>query len=206
MKNILICLLIVVCAVSLSSCKKKVCGCTDSSAANYNSEANDDDGSCVYLSIGQSYEGGVIAYVLKSGDPGYEVNTPHGIIAATTDQSNSLRWYNGTYVTTSATGTAIGTGSSNTSSIVSAQGAGSYAAKLCSDLTLNGYSDWYLPSKDELNKLYLNKTAIGNFMTGAYWSSSESGSNTAYSQYFSNGNQLSEFKSYTYNIRAVRAF
>lgn len=206
MKNIFISLLIVACAISFSNCKKKVCGCTDSTAANYNSDANDDDGSCIYLSIGQSYQGGVIAYVLKSGDLCYDVNVPHGIIAATQDQSNGLQWYNGTYITTGASGTAIGTGNTNTNSIVSAQGSGSYAAKLCSDLTLNSYSDWYLPSKDELDKLYTNKAAIGGFTTNTYWSSTETANNTAYSQYFSTGSQLSEFKSYTYFIRAVRAF
>jgi hypothetical protein len=62
----------------------------------------------------------------------------------------------------------LGTGNANTNTVVSNQGAGNYAAKLCSDLVLGSYSDWYLPSKDELNKLFLNKTAIGGFANNYY--------------------------------------
>jgi hypothetical protein len=176
-----------------NSCKKK--DTTDDQQDNNSS-----------LAVGQSYQGGVIAYILQAGDPGYDANVTHGIIAATNDQSNHIQWYNGTYVTTSASGTALGAGNANTNAIVSSQGSGNYAAKLCADLVLNGYSDWFLPSKGELNKLYINRNAIGNFMAGAYWSSSESNNDHACSQYFSNGNQLSEYKSYTYYIRCIRAF
>jgi hypothetical protein len=103
-------------------------------------------------------------------------------------------------------GTAIGYGLGNTNFIVNNIGNGNYAAKLCYDLVLNGYSDWYLPSKDELYKLYINRTAIGGFATAIYWSSSEPNYNQAWSQDFYNGNQSNGPKNYTNYVRAVRAF
>ncbi len=158
------------------------------------------------LSIGDSYGGGIIAYIFVSGDPGYVAGETHGLIAAASDQSTGIQWYNGSNVTTGAIGTALGAGFANTNTIVNIQGIGNYAAKLCYDLTLNGYSDWFLPSKNELNKLYINKTAIGGFATYYYWSSSENSSNLAWLQYFNNGRKFINVKYGTIKVRAVRAF
>jgi len=158
------------------------------------------------LNIGDSYQGGVIAYFLVPGDPGYDANVRHGLIAAPSDQSIGIQWYNGGFTTTGATGTALGTGNANTNTIVTSQGAGSYAAKLCADLVLGGYSDWYLPSKDELNKLYLNKVAVGGFASYYYWSSSEDSQYYTWGQYLVDGTQNSYGKSGTFYVRAIRSF
>ena len=158
--------------------------------------------------IGETYQGGKVAYVLQSGDPGYDATTPHGLIAATSDQSTGIRWYNGSYTTTGATGTAIGTGLSNTNTIIASQGATatSYAAGLARAYTGGGYNDWYLPSKDELNILYINKVAIGGFAGVRYWSSTEAGNNFAWWQEFQSGGYLNSNKSNSYYVRAIRAF
>ena len=158
------------------------------------------------LTVGTSYGGGVIAYLLQSGDIGYDPSVQHGLIAATRDQSTGVLWHNGTYTITYATGTVIGTGLSNTMAIIANQGAGSYAATVARSYTSGGFTDWYLPSKDELNKLYINKTAIGGFLSATYWSSSENISINAWAQNFGSG-ALSNYSVYsTSYVRAVRAF
>jgi hypothetical protein len=159
------------------------------------------------VAVGDSYGGGIVAYILQSGDPGYVVGETHGLIAATEDQSTGIAWSNITNTLVGTTGTAIGTGQANTTAIVGQDGCTSGAAWLCNDLTEGGYSDWYLPSKDELNKLYLNQVAIGGFADYAYWSSSEFDAGTAWAQYFGSGDHQDDYPKYVdLRVRAVRAF
>ena len=74
--------------------------------------------------------------------------------------------------------------------------------------TVNGvvYGDWFLPSKGELNQMYVNKTAIGGFASDAYRSSSEYGPDYVWAQYFDNGYQYHASKPAPYYVRPVRAF
>jgi hypothetical protein len=150
--------------------------------------------------IGDSFGGGIIFYIDNTGQ--------HGLICAKTDQSTGIQWYNGSYIITNATETSVGKGQSNTTKIVTVQQAGNYAAKICDDLVLNGYSDWFLPSKDELDLMYKNLKAKGHggFSDSVYWSSTEYNTNNAFYQTFDNGYQDNTAKSILKYVRAVRAF
>jgi hypothetical protein len=134
---------------------------------------------------------------------------------------------------TGADGTAIGTGGQNTTditAIVDGCQTSGIAARLANDLTLGGQSDWFLPSRDELNALCkwaFNDTAnaicnnngsgglslmgVGGFSTDYYWSSSESSSVNfpglfAGGQNFVGGDQNNGGKTNLYSVRPVRAF
>jgi hypothetical protein len=125
--------------------------------------------------IGQSYQGGKIAYIFKAGDFGYDATILHGLIAATKDQSTGAKWgcAGGSVTGGMCDGEWIGCGSVNTIGIIDQCPEAGIAARICGDLVLGGYSDWFLPSRDELYQMYLNKYVIGGFANDYYWSSSE---------------------------------
>jgi hypothetical protein len=147
--------------------------------------------------IGQEYGGGVIFYLNEEGTG--------GLIAAPTDQASGAQWgCNGTLVGTS---TAVGTGQTNTTSIANGCSQAGIAARICDELVLNGYDDWYLPSKDELNLMYLHKPVIPNLGTCSYWSSSEGGSTYVWVHNLFYGFQGYDGKTATWNyLRAIRSF
>ena len=154
--------------------------------------------------IGTTYGGGILFYLLQPGDPGYVNGQVKGLIAAPSDLGSAPWGCRGT--TIGGTSTALGTGAANTAAIVAGCSTTGIAARLCDDLVLNGYSDWFLPSKDELNKLYINRNLIGGFGSSGYWSSSEYSSSAAWRQRFVSGNQYGHNKSNAGRVRAVRAF
>lgn len=149
------------------------------------------------LKIGDKAHGGIVFYLDGNGG---------GLVCAEKDQSVKAVW--GCDGITIGSSTGIGTGLENTQKIENSINKSNTAAKICSDLVLNGYNDWFLPSKDELNLMYVNlkKTGIGGFASAYYWSSSEYSSNYAWGQYFGSGDQNNANKGNALYVRAVRAF
>ena len=161
------------------------------------------------LAIGDFHEGGVIFYLDGTGE--------YGLLCAVSDQSANAEWGCPSIAVSGAEGTAIGTGVQNTMDIEAGCATVGTAADVCANLTLNGYSDWFLPSIDELNEMYLNKAAINAMAaanggsdfdeTSRYWSSTQYFASTlANFLYMGNGFIFTETKDGAYPVRAVRAF
>jgi len=133
----------------------------------------------------------------------------HGLACASADQAES-GWSNGSYLATGAIYTE--SGRDNTGLILNAEGSmGTYAALICvnygdwSCSCSNGFM-WYLPSKDELNKLYNQRNVIGGFSNGDYWSSTEFDTTKAWLKDFSDGKETASDKAIVHHVRAIRTF
>jgi hypothetical protein len=161
--------------------------------------------------IGDAFQGGKVFYILQASDYGYNANVQHGLICATADQTTStlIRW-SVSSVLINNTVTTIGYGDINSINITLNQGTGtSYAAGLARAHNGGGYTDWFLPSLNELTQLYNNKAAtVTTFLNTLYWSSSEVSSTSARALDFTNGSGLTTgyLKTNTYRVRAIRKF
>lgn len=152
---------------------------------------------------GSYVQGGLLFYVLQPGDAGYVPGEVHGLIAANNFSTTTYSWRNTSDTLISVLDSAIGTGAMNTQKIVAAQGNGEYAAKICDDLNLNGYSDWYLPAADELILLVKSKVIPGTL--SQYWSSTEASSSQAVQSTVA-GRKRNSAKSNKYRVIAIRKF
>jgi hypothetical protein len=157
------------------------------------------------VEVGDLFGGGIVFYLLKPGDAGYDATRKKGYVAEVSVSISGWQWHNGTnLIFTGTTASAVGTGKANTDSITAKQGAGTYAASRCQNLVLEGYDDWYLPSLGELQLMQANiKTT---FLGLSYWSSTELDRLNGYYMYGPDGSTGTGAKGNKYLVRAVRNF
>ncbi len=159
------------------------------------------------LAIGDFYQGGVIFYLDGTGE--------NGLISSVGDQGFEIEWGCPSLISFGAKGLELGTGTQNTIDIISACNTSNIAADLCDKYENDGFEDWFLPSRDELDSLYQHKEIVdevavknnGNVLKGGeYWSSSHQLDNTVWYQSFNAGNQAGVEKDAKLYVRAIRAF
>tara|TARA_B110000444_G_C18750405_1_gene552504 strand:+ start:308 stop:880 length:573 start_codon:yes stop_codon:yes gene_type:complete len=162
------------------------------------------------LSIGDIYQGGIIFYL--------DATSQQGLVCDFQDLGNA-EWGCHDTLIAGADGINIGEGFKNTIDIEAGCSKANTAADYCVNNYSGGYADWFLPSKEELNQMYLNKSYIDSialsnggsaFTTNYYWSSSQTKSkhefDTSWGQYFGNGFQYGYDKSSNCGVRAIRSF
>lgn len=199
-------------------------GITAADTANWNNHTDSTDiagmgyvAGLVRYEVGDFAQGGVVCYVDESGQ--------HGLVVAKNDLP-TVRWFAGTYGKTRADGNGIYAGAANTTIIIPAQisigdDGNPYAAAACNELQITEgtitYSDWYLPTKAELELIGANYTIIdatatanggANLLTSPYWSSNEANNTDANAVVITPGGTsiLTINKAATFEIRAVRRF
>ncbi|HRI20476.1 MAG TPA: DUF1566 domain-containing protein [Panacibacter sp.] len=165
-----------------------------------NTQTNDNSTTAHF--IGEHFGGGIVFWVDSLGE--------HGLIADETDLGLFI-WWGGEFPITGAIKRAIGAGNANTKKIIRLQGkTGSYAALECAKSARGGYSDWFLPSINELSKLYQRRSIIGGFDGDFYWSSTEiageSSNYAAWVVYFPDGSIAGNYKYNAFSVRAIRSF
>jgi len=149
----------------------------------------------------------------------YPVDSTSKLYISPIDNAYSVTW--GCCATWNCGSTAIGmdaqsytNGSENTTAIVASCGSANIAASICYDLSYGGYDDWYLPAKDQIYSMYVQRNIVNkgdylaewvNYISAVYWSSTESAATTAWGTQFSRGNQGSYSKAFVQPVRCVRS-
>ena len=168
--------------------------------------------------IGELFGGGIVYYVYDNG--------LHGLIASLDDidDGNGMAWSGNTSTSIGITAQSFYDGAANTLAIVAQDNTENKAATSCDSYSNDGFDDWYLPSNWELNLLHNSAYVISNILAndsneatnplhpenvfptfGRYWSSTEDINSFAW-YYDFGGSSISDNKSTTMRVRAIRSF
>lgn len=164
------------------------------------------------LAIGAFYKGGLVAYIDSTEE--------HGFVCSLADLGKAT-WgcYDEQLAGPNGMSDEIGEGAANSLIIIVKCATAGIAARLCTDLTLQGFSDWWLPSTKELERIDLNFTVLNeqlikhrgeSLSNEGYWSSNEVSAAPLYLAHFVSmgpvGNGVLDGKNNENNVRAIRYF
>lgn len=162
--------------------------------------------------VGDTGPAGGIVFYDDEADGNDDIAGARYLEVWTSDEAGTYEWQAGA-ATRLGTSTDVGSGYENTYTKMS--GPGHPAAEVVRNASHGGFSDWHLPSKDELDLIWDNlvvdgagnNSGVGGFADDYYWSSSEGTRILAWVQIFLDGGQFTDFKdSSSVRVRAVRAF
>ena len=122
--------------------------------------------------------------------------------------TDAIYWWSDVFTEIGTTSTAIGAGYSNTLAMNTQSSSSGIAGTRSQDFRgPNNLTDWFLPSRDELNEMYLSRDIIGDLTSNYYWSSSEFNAAVGMDHGLGDGNQTLDYKNENYvYVRPIRAF
>ena len=191
-------------------------GCMDPLACNFDTNHVYNDFLCSYPILGYDCEGNISEYIIGMEAEGgivfyIDETGQHGLVAAKED-IGPFSWGCQEMSIANADEQAIGTGLQNSLNILAQCSETPIATSEALNFENEDYSDWYLPSFDEVQEMYFKigqGSSIGNkgnFSNSWYWTSSQANTEIAWSFSFNNGTTFNFYKSSGFVIRPVRSF
>ena len=166
--------------------------------------------SSVTYAVGDTGPGGGLVFLISGGLTYEMARKDWGA-----NETTGIRWCSD-WTNSVATGTAVGTGSANTTAMLTSASpfvaCTSSAPNAVRTYAGGGFTDWFLPSQDELNEMWLYSQVVGfntatyGFASGFYWGSSQGNAVSAWIQDLGNGSQGVGGKASALRVRPVRAF